>query len=61
MKAKRIKKINNFFFTNLQYAFKLYKLAMSTFKVTTQQVKRKYKKKTKLLQASIISCALKDK
>ena len=45
MKAKRIKKINNFFFTNLQYAFKLYKLAMSTFKVTTQQVKRKYKKK----------------
>ena len=34
---------------------------MSTFKVTTQQVKRKYKKKTKLLQASIISFALKDK
>ena len=29
----------------LRYAFKLYRLAMRTFKVTARQVKKKYKKK----------------
>ena len=46
MKAKK-KKNKKVFLLILHYAFKLYKLAMSTLKVKTQQVKRKYKKKTK--------------
>ena len=33
------------FFTNFTLRFLTVKLAMSTFKVKTQQVKRKYKKK----------------
>ena len=42
------------FFTNFTLRFLTVKLAMSTFKVKTQQVKRKYKKKQNDYKWSIL-------